>query len=43
MKHGQGQFKWESGNMYKGSYYQDQRHGYGELFWVDGTVYKGEW
>ena len=40
-KHGQGVFTWESGNMYKGGYLEDEREGYGEMYWTDGTVYKG--
>ena len=43
MKHGQGQFNWESGNYYVGGYYMDKRHGYGEMFWKDGSYYKGDW
>lgn len=38
-----GQFVWESGNVYKGCYKDDERHGYGEMYWVDGSCYKGEW
>ena len=43
MKHGEGVFKWESGNKYEGCYEYDLRQGYGEMFWSDGSVYKGEW
>jgi hypothetical protein len=42
-KHGYGIFSWESGNMYKGNYKDDERDGYGEMYWTDGTVYKGDW
>ena len=42
-KHGYGVFTWESGNMYKGNYVEDERDGYGEMYWTDGTVYKGQW
>ena len=42
-KHGQGTFTWKSGNMYDGTYCDDQRHGYGEMYWYDGSIYKGEW
>jgi len=38
-----GTFTWESGNMYKGCYKEDERHGYGEMYWTDGSCYKGEW
>ncbi len=43
MKHGHGQFKWESGNYYIGEYKNDKRHGYGEMHWIDGSIYKGDW
>lgn len=43
LKHGYGEFFWESGDVYKGAYENDKRHGYGELTWTDGTIYKGEW
>lgn len=42
-KNGQGQFTWESGNIYNGNYVNDERQGYGEMYWTDGSVYKGEW
>jgi hypothetical protein len=34
---------WESGNIYKGNYVDDERDGYGEMFWTDGSFYQGEW
>lgn len=34
---------WESGNVYKGSYVDDERDGYGEMFWTDNSFYQGEW
>lgn len=30
-KNGWGMFEWESGNVYKGMYVDDERHGYGEM------------
>ena len=30
---------WESGNIYKGNYIDDERDGYGEMFWTDGSIY----
>ena len=36
-------FNWESGNVYKGNYVDDERDGYGEMFWTDGSIYQGEW
>ncbi len=36
-------FRWQSGNIYEGTYFDDMRHGYGEMRWADGSWYKGEW
>lgn len=41
LKHGHGEYQWQSGNRYKGGYKEDKRHGYGEMFWVDGSSYRG--
>lgn len=43
MKNGYGEFKWTSGNMYKGNYKSDLRDGHGEMTWSDGSKYIGEW
>lgn len=43
MKHGVGEYRWASGNLYKGQYKFDKRHGYGEMYWNDSSVYKGYW
>ena len=43
MKHGEGVFTWDSGNVYKGSYQYDKKNGYGEMQWTDGSCYKGQW
>lgn len=42
-KQGYGEFRWKSGNIYKGNYKNDLRNGYGEMSWTDGSVYKGNW
>jgi hypothetical protein len=42
-KNGFGVFMWESGNIYKGNYVDDELYGYGEMFWTDGSFYQGEW
>lgn len=42
-KQGYGEFKWSSGNIYKGNYKNDLRNGYGEMYWTDGSIYKGNW
>ncbi len=43
MKHGYGEFKWETGGVFKGNYAQDVKCGYGEMTWGDGSQYKGTW
>lgn len=43
LKHGYGEYKWISGNIYKGEYQYDRRHGFGIMKWTDGTVYEGYW
>ena len=43
MKHGHGVFTWASGNIYKGSFIEDERHLQGSMLWTDGSVYEGEW
>ena len=43
MKHGYGEYKWATGNYYKGMYRYDKRHGFGEMLWNDGSLYKGDW
>ncbi len=42
-KHGEGIFRWPSGNEYRGKFVNDFRHGFGEMNWVDGSYYKGGW
>ena len=43
MKHGYGEFHWQTGSIYKGHYHQDVKQGFGEMFWADGSIYKGFW
>ena len=40
---GYGVFTWETGNYYKGHFFNNLRHGYGEMYWTDGSYYKGMW
>lgn len=42
-KSGYGEFRWASGNVYKGEYKDDMREGHGVMAWVDGSKYIGEW
>ena len=42
-KQGYGEFRWSSGNLYKGNYKNDLRNGYGEMYWTDKSIYKGNW
>jgi hypothetical protein len=41
--HGQGTFKWASGQMYHGEFASDKRHGYGTLISNDGSRQSGDW
>lgn len=43
MKHGQGEFRWQTGGYYKGKYHYDIKQGFGVMTWADGSVYKGCW
>ena len=43
MMHGKGEFKWENGRRYEGSYIDDKKHGQGCFEWPDGRRYSGEW
>ena len=40
-KHGQGEFRWESGGHYRGTYVDDLKEGYGEMTWADGSSFRG--
>lgn len=42
-KHGQGEYRWASGNSYIGNFIDDKREGQGIMKWIDGTMYKGNW
>ena len=41
--HGQGEFYWPEGQVYKGGFKNDQKDGYGELSWGDGILFKGNY
>jgi hypothetical protein len=43
MKHGEGEFRWQTGGYYKGKYENDVKSGYGMMTWADGSIYKGTW
>ena len=43
MKHGLGEFRWQTGGFYRGRYVHDLKEGFGEMTWGDGSVYKGNW
>jgi hypothetical protein len=43
MKHGSGEFRWQTGGFYKGNYHYDVKQGFGVMTWTDGSVYKGCW
>ena len=42
-KHGQGEFRWQSGGHYRGSYIDDKKEGYGEMIWADNSSFRGQW
>ena len=41
--HGEGEYTWGDGRMYKGSYLNDKKHGFGEYTWNDGRKYIGNY
>ena len=43
MKHGEGCYRWQSGDIYSGRFVEDKREGVGVYTWNDGGVYRGEW
>ena len=43
MKHGFGEFRWQTGGVYRGEYENDVKQGYGMMQWPDGSIYKGLW
>jgi 1-phosphatidylinositol-4-phosphate 5-kinase len=43
LKHGLGEYRWASGNLYKGEYKFDKRDGYGQMKWADGSSFEGNW
>jgi 1-phosphatidylinositol-4-phosphate 5-kinase len=43
LKHGLGEYRWASGNFYKGEYKFDKRDGYGQMTWADGSSFEGNW
>lgn len=41
--HGEGEFRWPDGRLYKGEYKHDLKDGYGEFVIDENTRYKGGW
>ena len=41
--HGAGTYKFMSGHVYTGQWYQNQMQGPGKMEYGDGTSYKGDW
>jgi len=41
-KHGQGTYRWASGDVYEGQYENDLMHGQGTIRFADGNVYEGQ-
>lgn len=42
-KHGQGTYRYSTGDAYTGAFESDQKHGYGEYTTRDGDYYRGDW
>jgi hypothetical protein len=43
VKHGRGVFKYVSGNVYTGDWYEDRAEGQGSIEYADGTYFHGSW
>ena len=41
--HGQGTYKFSSGNVYIGNWDKGLMNGYGRMSYYDGSVYEGNW
>ena len=41
--HGEGEFSWDDGRFYKGSYVDDKKEGFEVFTWPDGRKYEGGW
>ena len=41
MKHGQGKYSWNDGEIYEGSWKEDSMHGEGKMIYANGDVYTG--
>jgi len=42
-RHGNGVLKWQNGDVYKGTFWENKRQGHGSLTFADGTEYVGMW
>ena len=44
LKHGQGTFHYQNGNVYVGSWFKDKKSGSGKMVYAQsGSVYEGNW
>ena len=41
--HGYGNYVWQDGRKYEGSYRHNKKHGEGAYTYSDGSKYRGEW
>jgi len=41
--HGKGTYKFQSGHVYAGSWFENRMHGSGNMEYGDGTKYNGAW
>lgn len=40
---GEGEMRWDNGDIYKGNLIRGQRVGAGEMIWANGQSYRGDW
>ena len=43
LRHGQGKYVWNNGDMYDGEWFEDERNGFGTYIWHDGSKYLGNY
>lgn len=41
--HGQGTYKYTSGNVYSGEWHNGMMSGFGKMVYADGSSYEGTW
>lgn len=41
--HGDGCYKFTSGNVYTGQWHEGMMNGFGKMVYADGSIYEGQW